>query len=560
MALLPPSLFQHELDSNGNPLSGGKIYSYEAGTVTPKNTYTSQAGDTANANPIILDANGRYSLWLGEGSYDFVLTDSLDNQIDTADGVVGIDISSFVSDTNSVSANTTIDSTYQNEHVECTASLTLSLLAVADAGNAFMFSVHNSSSGAVTIDPDGSETVNGAASLVLAAGESTLLICDGTDWQALFIAQNPGTEDKTSSFSIGTGERGKSFNVNSSSGAVTVTLPAAATVSDGFDVTIKKTDSSGNAVTIDPNGSETIDGASTLDISNENEAFIIYTDGSNWFVRAQKLSSDSITTVEKTSAYTVTVDDRNDTILCDASGGAFPVNLLPAADAGNGFRVTIKKIDSSTNAVTIDGDSSETLDGATTKLLEEQYQSVTYVSDGTEWHQVAEVGFLPGGMRLVETIDVSSPVANVKWTAKLQANKNYQIKYSNANFAADTDFRLRFGNGGTALTTSTYEWETEGVNGSTELLGTGSSYIRFTNENHDISAGRMSGTINIDNPNAAQITQVYGMCKLYGVTNGRQTSLFGGEQTDSTAFADVEIYGGTQNITSGKFSLYEMDT
>jgi len=30
-------------DNNGTPLSGGKLYAYEAGTTTPKTTYTSAA-------------------------------------------------------------------------------------------------------------------------------------------------------------------------------------------------------------------------------------------------------------------------------------------------------------------------------------------------------------------------------------------------------------------------------------------------------------------------------------------------------------------------------------
>ena len=47
------------LDNNGNVLSGGKIYTYEAGTTTPLATYTSSSGNTAHTNPIVLDAAGR---------------------------------------------------------------------------------------------------------------------------------------------------------------------------------------------------------------------------------------------------------------------------------------------------------------------------------------------------------------------------------------------------------------------------------------------------------------------------------------------------------------------
>lgn len=82
-------------DNNGNPLTGGKLYTYLAGTTTPATTYTSSSGGTANANPIVLDSAGRLSgsseIWLSEGqSYKFVLKTSTDIQLWSADNVSGI--------------------------------------------------------------------------------------------------------------------------------------------------------------------------------------------------------------------------------------------------------------------------------------------------------------------------------------------------------------------------------------------------------------------------------------------------------------------------------------
>ena len=45
--------------NSGVPLSGGKIFSYAAGTTTPQATYTSSSGLTPHSNPIILDSAGR---------------------------------------------------------------------------------------------------------------------------------------------------------------------------------------------------------------------------------------------------------------------------------------------------------------------------------------------------------------------------------------------------------------------------------------------------------------------------------------------------------------------
>jgi hypothetical protein len=78
---------------DGTVLSGGKIYTYAAGTTTPQATYTSIGGATSNSNPIILDSGGRLpeDMWLTEGvKYRFVLADSTDVQIGEYDDIAGV--------------------------------------------------------------------------------------------------------------------------------------------------------------------------------------------------------------------------------------------------------------------------------------------------------------------------------------------------------------------------------------------------------------------------------------------------------------------------------------
>lgn len=86
MAVLIP-VTQQYFDNNGDPLAGGKIYFYEAGTTTPKDTYTTQGAGTPNANPVILDASGRASIW-GTGSYKISIYTSADVLIKTVDDVM----------------------------------------------------------------------------------------------------------------------------------------------------------------------------------------------------------------------------------------------------------------------------------------------------------------------------------------------------------------------------------------------------------------------------------------------------------------------------------------
>jgi hypothetical protein len=91
------------LDNSGNVLTGGKIFTYAAGTTTNQPTYTSSLGNTPLSNPIILNAAGRVptgEIWLTDGlSYKFVLTDSNDVLIATYDNITGIN-SNFVAFTN----------------------------------------------------------------------------------------------------------------------------------------------------------------------------------------------------------------------------------------------------------------------------------------------------------------------------------------------------------------------------------------------------------------------------------------------------------------------------
>ena len=73
-------------DSNGDPLSGGKVYTYTAGTTTPKNSYTTSSGLIANANPVILDSAGRADIYL-IGSYRIDVYTATDALVESVDNI-----------------------------------------------------------------------------------------------------------------------------------------------------------------------------------------------------------------------------------------------------------------------------------------------------------------------------------------------------------------------------------------------------------------------------------------------------------------------------------------
>jgi uncharacterized protein YaiE (UPF0345 family) len=82
------------------------------------------------------------------------------------------------------------------------------------------------------------------------------------------------------------------------------------------------------------------------------------------------------------SAPTITAADY--TLVCDATAAGFTVTL-PAAATNTGRIFNIKKVDSSVNAVTIDGNGAETIDGAATLAITTQWTSIKVQSTGTAW-------------------------------------------------------------------------------------------------------------------------------------------------------------------------------
>jgi parallel beta-helix repeat protein len=91
MASISPVPKLQFFDNNGNPLSGGKLYTYAAGTTTPQATYTTAGGTIPNANPVILNSRGEASVWLGTLEYKMKLTTSTDVEIWTVDNINGAD-------------------------------------------------------------------------------------------------------------------------------------------------------------------------------------------------------------------------------------------------------------------------------------------------------------------------------------------------------------------------------------------------------------------------------------------------------------------------------------
>lgn len=107
----------------------------------------------------------------------------------------------------------------------------------------------------------------------------------------------------------------------------------------------------------------------------------------NTFKGASRAFYLPATTSSQTSTVTVATTDQNKLIPVDCSGGAITVNLPQGSTLPDGFEVEIIKTDHSTNLLTIDGYSSETVNGLTTQTLWQSYQTakLRYSSALSAW-------------------------------------------------------------------------------------------------------------------------------------------------------------------------------
>lgn len=284
-------------DSNGDPLNGGLLRFYDAGTTSERTVYKDDGAGTAWTQPITLDSAGRleYSVYIPEGDFKVTLTNSAGTSIFSEDNIPG---------------------------------------AIAAA----------------------STTFGRPQRPILTKAANYVLVSD---------------------------DLGKLVIADASGGAFTLTLPSAADTASGKGYDVMQYGTVG-AVTIATVSAQTINGSATFVLRPQYGVVGITSDGANWY--AEPLEIQRSLPSAKTSAYTVKQADEGKMIPVDATSAGVTITLPTVALAGNGFRVGIKKIDSSAFVVTVDGDAAETVDGATGITLTVQYEAVWLICTGTVWY------------------------------------------------------------------------------------------------------------------------------------------------------------------------------
>lgn len=389
MAVLAPVLKQRFFNSNGDPLSGGKLYAYAAGTTTLQDTYTSQDGSSSNTNPIILDADGEADVWISEAGYKFALFDSSDVPQWTVDNVYS-----------SLYAQSTSSDLIDNLSITCSVAANQLTIALKDASGA-----PPSIASSVKVGIRSATLLSGVVTKLVISAPLSLTISAGST-----LGHNSAQE---SPIYVG---------ILNNSGVAEL---CACTL--GFDETkLITTVAEGGAGAADsPSAVYSATARTSVPVRNICKLLSTQTTAGTWAVvptntavgDAGKFAASILfplpsfggsslnypsNQVVKTGIHagtlawsqanfgeygafssTIAVDPVYG--YCDCSSGAITLTL-PTAVGRAGKTIVFTKTDSNTaNIITLDGLGTETIGGLLTTTLTVQYQSITIYSDGANW-------------------------------------------------------------------------------------------------------------------------------------------------------------------------------
>lgn len=305
-------------DNNGVPLNGGKVYTYEAGTTTPKDTYVASDG-AANLNPVILDSAGRANIWL-DGNYKITLTDANDVPIYTVDDVTNNSVSPvYTGGTVTGSATALVVSATTPDNFDLITGAVIFITPTQI--NTGSSTINVAGSGAITIKKGSPSGLVNLDAGDLAPTIPLVLYYNGTNWVAINIIYAGKTTAHASNFTLAFTDL---FVPVVATADITITLTQTLFLPPYFYADIN---AYGGNVTLTPNAADSINGGTvgaSITISKGLTARL-YTDGAgNWYTNflnvaqqggmVNKFRNGSFDVAQRGTVGTVTSGSTNYTL------------------------------------------------------------------------------------------------------------------------------------------------------------------------------------------------------------------------------------------------------
>lgn len=273
--------------------------------------------------------------------------------------------------------------------VDATASnIVLNIpLASANTGKVFLVQKTDSTVNSVTLTRQGGDLIDGQTTYtVFNQSSAVFVISDGTNWHIMSDHElaAPSTTYTSTSVTLLPKAQIALFN---NSATTTCNLPSAL-LAGRSTIFLKKVSIASFLVNIVPNGADTIDGTSP---------YILYPQYDGVLLRSDGISSWSVVTFFQnpnyTQTFTISTTLTARTQVVQFNNTSNVVCNLPAISTYPGGTYLIKKIISNAFTVTIDPNAAETIDGALTLLLTNQYDAALIKNDGiSNWNIVAFFG------------------------------------------------------------------------------------------------------------------------------------------------------------------------
>ena len=187
-------------------------------------------------------------------------------------------------------------------------------------------------------------------------------------------------------------------------------------------------------------------------------------------------------TSAKNADYVITDTDKIRTVLVTAAANR--TITLPTLADNQGRIIEVKKVDSGTGEVIVDGEGAETIDGAITINLSEQYDSITLIAGASEWNVLEYPRIRIQDFTTVESPGTASQIqAGHEWTyTDLDSNLSNFTTLASYRFV-DSGSLIDDDTGTYDLTNNNAATAADGILGSghaTALDGTNQTYTNGT--------------------------------------------------------------------------------